>query len=503
MESLTVRNLTESSLHFKQVEVVEDLSSFQSPANDPLWRRSSTSTRAGTAPRNDLQCLDLHMNLGPFQSLQLNTAGLLAPSSSLSTLMLRLTIRDQEDNDYHLDINPSHTQKSSQPCTPLSTLDSTLTALFHPGPPSPHLTLHTNNTINYTKWMSSFPAALPLSALSIPGTHNSHTSYRALPSVRCQLVDIATQFAHGIRFLDIRLQPIHSKDITKKDLLLVHGAFPVSLTGPKYFAPILQTCYAFLSTNPSETIIMSLKREGTGGASDEHFAQVLMNHYITPNASKWYMGDTIPTLGSARGKIVLLRRYKVPLTASSELQGLDATLWPDSAQHALFPSPVPTFCLQDFHAVLEPGLIQAKVGYCNEHLERAGACIHVHNSVKLSGAGDESGFIEGQGQVQPLYLNFLSASNFWRRACWPENIAKVLNRGVEEWLCRGHGLEAEVTVSAGNEGNTGPVTRKVKSGDGVTGIVIMDCVGESGDWDLVKLIIGMNVGVIKKWHTIS
>jgi len=72
---------------------------------------------------------------------------------------------------------------------------------------------------------------------------------------------------------------------------------------------------------------------------------------------------------------------------------------------------------------------------------------------------------------------------------------------MEEWICAGHGLEdAPATtehpdhVEGGNERGV----RKKKGGDGSTGIVVMDNVGENGDWDLVKLIVGMNVGVLMK-----
>ena len=52
----------------------------------------------------------------------------------------------------------------------------------------------------------------------------------------------------------------------------------------------------------------------------------------------------------------------------------------------------------------------------------------------------------------------------------------------------------------GGEGGDGveEVVRRVKSGDGSTGVVVMDMVGENGDWDLVRLIVGMNMGVLLK-----
>ena len=56
-----------------------------------------------------------------------------------------------------------------------------------------------------TRWMATLRDAIPLSALSIPGTHNSPTYHVALPSVRCQAVDVRAQLDNGVRFLDVRL----------------------------------------------------------------------------------------------------------------------------------------------------------------------------------------------------------------------------------------------------------------------------------------------------------
>lgn len=38
--------------------------------------------------------------------------------------------------------------------------------------------------------------------------------------------------------------------------------------------------------------------------------------------------------------------------------------------------------------------------------------------------------------------------------------------------------------------------REAKMGDGGTGVLVMDFVGESGDWDLVRLVVGANMGVL-------
>lgn len=483
--SLAVRNLTSTPLSVKRIEQFQDPNTAQSKPSGFFSSRNTTSA-IPSAPKlgehaGSFRHLDVNIALAPYESCTIGQQD--TPKKDLDELpaanvTLRLTIEDAEGSRHRIDANPSYTQKSSQAFTPLtSASSSTYTALFHPSRPTAHLAIHANHLVDYKKWMSTLPDTLPLSAISIPGTHNSHTHYRALPSVRCQVADVKTQLDQGIRFLDIRLQPVHATDPSKKDLYLIHGAFPNSLTGPKYFAPILQTCYTFLVANPSETILISLKREGVGSATDQHLAHILAEHYIGPNASQWYTSPTIPYLGAARGKLVLIRRY-----ASLTPYGLDATPWPHNSSHALFPHPHPVFCLQDFCEVLQPASIPEKIRHVNAHLVRAAACHHFIPGVTTDGANPVP--------PGPLYLNFLSASNFWNRACWPGVIAGTVNKGMEEWLCAGHGLGGEMA---------GEGVRRKGEGDKGTGVVVMDFVGEGGDWDLVRLVVGMNMGVLMKF----
>jgi len=491
-QSIAIRNLTATTLVLKHVEHFEDPNTLQSKAGGFLFGSRNTTSTAPSALQlgehaESFNHENIDVVLAPFESHTLNHTE--RKGFPVQTT-LRLTIEEPSGLRHRIDTNPSYTQKSSQVFTSLSANPSTsYIGLFHPSRPTPHLALRTHHQYDYQDWMGVLPNNLPLSAISIPGTHNSHTYYRALPSVRCQVHDLKTQLQHGIRFLDIRLQPSHAFDPSKKDLHLVHGAFPISLTGPKYFAPILQTCYDFLAAHPSETILISLKREGVGSATDEHLAQILEKHYIAPNASKWHTDTKISYLGAVRGKLVLVRRYNVP--PATKAYGLDATPWPHNATHAMFPSQNPTFCLQDFCEVMQPTTIPEKVQHCNDHLVRAAACQHHIPGITTDAINPVP--------PGPLYLNFLSASNFWNKACWPGVIARIVNRGMEEWLCAGHGLEdAPVTTKFPDHVDGGKGVRRKKVGDASTGVVVMDHVGENGDWDLVELIVGMNAGVLMK-----
>ncbi|KAF2746475.1 PLC-like phosphodiesterase [Sporormia fimetaria CBS 119925] len=531
--ALTIRNFSSSPLTLKHVSRFKDPNSLQSrPSRVPFIGGNTSRTEAEvsrlqghaqtyTEEDVDIQLLPFHAYTLPAPT-QLNHE---SSSTSPGTVAIRLTICDPSGERHRIDTNPSYTQRSSVRLTPLTPNPSTTySALFHPANPIAHLTIHTHHLLDLSTWMTSLPPTLPLSALSIPGTHNSHTHYRALPSVRCQVVDISTQLSHGIRFLDIRLQPSHATDSSKKDLLLVHGAFPVSLTGAKYFGPVLESCYQFLEKNPGETILLSLKREGTGGASDEMLSRVLERWYFGERREMWYFPPTgtegeerIPYLGDVRGKIVLIRRYNTHSASPSEPQtptrtrttppGLTATLWPHNTPHSQ-PTPTFPFSLQDYCEVLQPSAIAHKLSHSTSHLARSASTTSLIPGYNTDPANP--------CPPNPFFLNFLSGSNFWRVECWPDRIASVVNRGVEEWVVRemgfaaGGGGEEGVDEVRGRGGEEGGKTERVNGagypllrrplgeGDMGTGVVVMDNVGEGGDWELVRLIVGCNAGVLMK-----
>jgi 1-phosphatidylinositol phosphodiesterase len=414
---LTIRNLTTTLIVLRSLETFEDPNARQCKITAFPSRSKSITTLAPSAGNLGIHAKtfrheDLNISLRPFESYRLETRNAVTLSaaavSHLSNTTIRLVVESCDGERYRIDANPSYTQKASQTFKPLTPNPSTsFTALYHPTRPIAHLTLHSNHLHNFARWMESLPSELPISALSIPGTHNAHTHYRALPSVRCQLHSIKSQLENGIRFLDIRVQPADATNPTKKELYLVHGAFPVSLTGVKYFEPILNACYKFLDDNPSEVILISLKREGIGGSTDEHLAEILEKHYISPNKEKWYVNSDIPYLGNVRGKLVLVRRYNIQNTQpEAQAYGLDATAWPHNSTHATHGS----FCIQDWCEVLHPASIPTKLQHSNDHLIRSASC-----TAFIPGVNTD---MRNPVPPGPLYLNFLSGNNFWRTGTW-------------------------------------------------------------------------------------
>lgn len=326
------------------------------------------------------------------------------------------------------------------------------------------------SAMDMNSWMDGVHDDILLSALSIPGTHNSATYHRALPTVRCQAVSVRDQLKNGVRFLDIRL------GIGKGQVLnVVHDRYAVTLFGQKRFKHILDDVKAFLDETPSETVIMSLKKDDWTKFSDVDLAVILHESYINDadNDKYWFTQPRIPRLGEARGKIVLVRRFEINAELKRQWDGrgwgIDATGWPDKTTHATCPSK--QICLQDYYMLKDTDAIKMKLKYVNEQLARAADVRHecVHKILGQSLDGCESD--------PPIYLNFLSATNFWVTALWPQNIAKLMNPAVVDHLCRQHSSE---------------------DGDWATGVLLCDWIGKRGDWTLTKCVVGMNA-----WHGLS
>ncbi|CAK1355963.1 1-phosphatidylinositol phosphodiesterase [Cercospora beticola] len=342
---------------------------------------------------------------------------------------------------------------------------------------------------NPKAWMKEFHDDTSLAALSIPGTHNSPTYYKALPSVRCQAVSPREQLDNGIRFFDIRVQPQNVDDSKNDELNLVHGVFPISLTGPKKFRDLLNTVREFLKENPSETVIFSLKREGSGEATDQQLSQILRDHYTgsanTEAQNKWYTNPKVPKLGEVRGKIIIMRRFALSERIKSEWQGRG---WGLNAENWAYNTPDCTYGdvrVQDFCEVLETENIDKKIGLCCEHFERAAEVV-----CPVPGVTTDS---TNPVPAGPLYVNFLSASNFWKVGCWPDKIAAKLNPAVTSFLVEKHDIGDKGADGAGE---------KVQ-GDGGVGIVVCDWVGKDGDWDLIRAIVTMNSKLLKQQRGIG
>ena len=156
-------------------------------------------------------------------------------------------------------------------------------------------------------WMIHIPDAYLISEINLPGTHDSCTCRVQFPFLsKCQQTTIAQQLNSGIRFLDIRVEKDNDK------LKLVHDIAdcknPKNKREKLYLENVITECKKFLYENPSETILLSYKRDD--GANQEETFDTFFENYLE-NDSVWYRENRIPILKEVRGKIVLLNRDNI------------------------------------------------------------------------------------------------------------------------------------------------------------------------------------------------
>ncbi|RLJ34410.1 1-phosphatidylinositol phosphodiesterase [Chryseobacterium sp. 7] len=191
--------------------------------------------------------------------------------------------------------------------------------------------------IEMNSWMSGLQDNISISKISIPGTHDSGARVDApvvSGTAKTQDLSIAEQLNAGVRFLDIRCRHIDNA------FAIHHGAIYQNLN----FDDVLNACYAFLNSHPSETIIMSVKEEYDASNTTRSFEQTF-DSYVQKNPSKWDLGANIPTLGAVRGKIKLLRRF-----SSGTTKGINASPWADNTTFDINNSGV-QLKVQDYYKV--------------------------------------------------------------------------------------------------------------------------------------------------------
>ena len=466
---LTIRNLTSTPVELKLIERFDALNDGRSIANITRSHKSvkSVKTKAPTAAQlaanlDTFSNEPLSIRIEPFETYKTNVD----VRGKSKNQILRYIF--ESDGERHR-LDALTTMNGSATLQPLTINPRyKYTAIYL----AEHSFIALFSSANLNCWMRELNDETPLSALSIPGSHNTPTCHKALPSVRCQAHSPKTQLENGVRFFDIRVQPESPNKPEKDGLILVHSAFAISLKGNYYFRPLIKDVLAFLERNPSETVIMSIKREGTGYGTDAQLGQILHRHY-TRDTKRWFTEPRIPTLGEARGKVVVMRRFYIDNDLKKEWNGkgwcIDAEIWTDNTPNDTCPSG--HICVQDFYEVLASENIDRKIEYAEAQFERAARCRCDLNGINVQDMASTS--------WPPFYVNFLSASNFWRTGCWPERIAAKLNPVTVEFLCMKHNQSADSE-------------NPKELGDGSTGIVVGDWLGNNGNWDLVRCVIGWN-----------
>lgn len=152
--------------------------------------------------------------------------------------------------------------------------------------------------------MAAIPDERPLSQLTMPGSHNTMAVYGGVYA-ECQSWSLAAQLRAGIRFLDIRLRHVDGT------LTLHHG---VSYQRG-HFGHVLEAVTQFLDEYPSETVLMRV-REEFSETGDIYGAVVDYIHRYAHWDRLWH-SRLVPTMGQARGKIVILQNFDGPALGMS------------------------------------------------------------------------------------------------------------------------------------------------------------------------------------------
>ncbi|MGW2023299.1 phosphatidylinositol-specific phospholipase C domain-containing protein [Streptomyces decoyicus] len=151
------------------------------------------------------------------------------------------------------------------------------------------------SVLSVQDWMSGLGDATPVQRLTIPGTHDSGAR-KGGPWVACQNTSVDAQLNSGVRFLDVRCRAIDNV------FAIHHGAFYQELM----FGDVLNACRAFLTAHPSETVLMRVKQEYSE-VSAEEFRRIFGIYLDDKGYRSLFRLDAgLPTLGQARGRVVLL-----------------------------------------------------------------------------------------------------------------------------------------------------------------------------------------------------
>lgn len=340
-----------------------------------------------------------------------------------------------------------------------------------------------------TSWMSAYPDDTALEHLNIPGTHDSATwNYTqavqdALANItandgevmyppevfRCQNASIAASLNAGVRFFDLRF----ALDPTGAKLVFWHSQALLSEVAT--VDDVVTAFYYWLDRHPSETVILSFQYEGstTINASFDATVQTMIFDILNSTTADQYIEqtrDALPSLGDARGKAVLFRRFDLDQLGDeyeAALPGLhlSPSLWTDDSKDITLTYNVSlnlTAYVEDYHEPDDLGdnstvasNVAAKANATLVHLEKA--TINVSN------------------YAQSLFITFASAEHVTTLpvAVTPQIMAL--------------GLTNSTTPLSGVNQNILPALKKLKGKR--LGIVVLDFWNEPED--IVQSILAL------------
>jgi 1-phosphatidylinositol phosphodiesterase len=151
-------------------------------------------------------------------------------------------------------------------------------------------------TASNPDWMASIPDTSQLSALSIPGAHDSVALYGGDVS-QCQSLSLPTLLAAGIRALDIRKK----ENSSHTGWNLYHGSQDEENT----FDNVMNQIDTFLSAHPKEVLLMRIQ----DADSDYIVTTDPIFEAYRQKYSRIWNGTYNPAISVVRGMVVIIDNF--------------------------------------------------------------------------------------------------------------------------------------------------------------------------------------------------
>lgn len=157
--------------------------------------------------------------------------------------------------------------------------------------------------------------------------------------------------------------------------------------------------YRYLDNHPTETVIVSLKVDS--GSTTAQLQQTVQGYTTSsPGSSYWITDATLGTLGAARGKLILFRRFD---WSGTDAFGLNMEDWADNRSFSLPYADGATAYVEDYYQ-LDLGSVPADTVVAT----KLAAVVGNLDSAVASGANSSELFVtfsSGGGQIESQYVN--------------------------------------------------------------------------------------------------
>ncbi|XP_059922093.1 uncharacterized protein LOC132468374 [Gadus macrocephalus] len=154
-------------------------------------------------------------------------------------------------------------------------------------------------------WMKAVEDSSRLSALSVPGSHDS-LSLDGGSLARHQAWPLDLQLRAGIRYLEVRVLALGNTLYVMQGVMYQHYTLQ----------EVLDTTLAFLSQYPSEAVLLHVLSE----MSEHDRVQRMVQDLVGPEQRVW-VSSGMPTMREVRGKVVLVQKSSFALGVPLQAEG--------------------------------------------------------------------------------------------------------------------------------------------------------------------------------------